>query len=117
MAERFSASISVARRVWDVATAQERAPLRHSDITLARLSPDGKRMATAGDDRVLKIWDMTTGAPVGEPVQHEYRLNALAFSPDGRRVVTASEGSVRVWDTESGSAITPPMLHNDRVLH
>ena len=74
-------------------------------------------MATVGEDRVLRIWDTATGAPVGQPVPHEYRMRAVAFSPDGRRVVTANEGSVRIWDTESGSAVTPPMQHDDRVMH
>jgi WD40 repeat protein len=104
-------------RVWNLETGQEQTQLQRSEITLARLSPDGKRMATAGDDRFLRIWDTVTGAQVGQPpVQHEYRLTALAFSPDGRRVVTANEGSVRVWDTESGNAVTPPMQHDGRVL-
>ena len=104
-------------RVWNVETAQERTDLRRSEITLARLSSDGRRMATAGADRVLRIWDTATGAPVGQPVPHEYRMTAVAFSPDGRRVATANEGSVRIWDTESGSAVTPPMQHDDRVMH
>jgi WD40 repeat protein len=74
-------------------------------------------MATAGENRVLQIWDTATGASVGQPVPHEYQITAVAFGPDGQRVVTANEGSVRVWDTESGSAVTPPMQHDDRVMH
>lgn len=104
-------------RVWNVETGQERTELRRSEIRLARLSPDGRRMATAGQDRVLRIWEMATGAPVGQPVPHEYQMTAVAFSPNGLRVVTANEGSVRIWDTESGSAVAPPMQHDDRVMH
>jgi WD40 repeat protein len=104
-------------RVWNVETAQERTELRRSEITLARLSPDGRRMATAGVDRVLRIWDTATGALVGQLVAHEHRMTVVAFSPDGRRVVTADEERVRIWDTESGGAVTPPMRHNDLVMH
>jgi tetratricopeptide (TPR) repeat protein len=39
------------------------------------------------------------------------------FSPDGRRVVTASEDEARIWDTASGLLVTPPLKHNDMVLH
>jgi WD40 repeat protein len=104
-------------RVWNVETAQERTELRRSEITLATLSPDGRRMATAGSDNVLRIWDTATGALVGQPVRHKYyRLRIVAFSPDGRWVVTADGGVVRIWDTESGNAVTPPLQH-DEVLH
>ena len=38
------------------------------------------------------------------------------FSPDGRRVVTASaDGTGRVWDAETGEPITPPLRHEDEV--
>jgi WD40 repeat protein len=115
--EILSVDFGGTARVWNVETAQERIKLRRSEITVARLSPDGRRMATAGKDRVLRIWDTATGAPVGQPVPHEHRMTVVAFSPDGRRVVTANEERVRIWDTESGSAITPPMQHDDLVMH
>ena len=117
--EILSVDFGGTARVWNAETAQERTELRRSEITLARLSPDGRRMATA-ERSILHIWDTTTGAPVGQPAGQpagRYRMTALAFSPDGRRVVTANEDSVRIWDTESGSAVTPPMQHNDRVMH
>ena len=115
--EILSVDFGGTARVWKVETGQERTELRRSEIRLARLSPDGRRMATAGENRVLQIWDTATGASVGQPVPHEYQITAVAFGPDGQRVVTANEGSVRVWDTESGSAVTPPMQHDDRVMH
>jgi WD40 repeat protein len=115
--EILSVALGGTARVWNVGTAQERTELRRSEITLARLSPDGRRMATAAVN-VLQIWDTATGAPVGQPVSHERRMTVVAFSPDGRRVMTADEGGrARIWDTESGSAITPPMQHAEGVMH
>jgi WD40 repeat protein/tetratricopeptide (TPR) repeat protein len=47
---------------------------------------------------------------------HEGKVHAAAFSPDGRRVVTASaDRTARVWDLATGEAITSPLRHDDEV--
>ena len=38
------------------------------------------------------MWDAESGEPVSEPLRHEGLVFAASFSPDGRRVVTASSG-------------------------
>jgi WD40 repeat protein len=38
-----------------------------------------------------RIWDEATSKPIGEPMKHQKKINAAQFSPDGQRVVTASE--------------------------
>ena len=102
-------------RLWNVKTGRERTEMRRKEIRLARLSPDGRSMATGG--RAVQVWDVATGAAVGRPVQSEYQLTALAFTPDGRRFATAHEGDVRIWETPTGKPVTPPMLHKSRVMH
>jgi WD40 repeat protein len=45
-------------------------------------------------------------------------LNHVAFSRDGRSVVTASDdGAVRVWDTATGDPVTPALRAGRRALH
>ena len=47
---------------------------------------------------------------------HEQEIESAAFSPDGRRVVTASrDHTARVWDAVTGEAITGPIRHGDIV--
>ena len=48
---------------------------------------------------------------------HESRVSARRFSPDGRRVVTASgDKTARVWDA-ARAALSPPLKHEGRVSH
>ena len=53
-------------------------------------SPDGTKIATASYDKTARLWDAATGKPLGEPLRHDARVNAVAFSPDGMKIATAS---------------------------
>jgi eukaryotic-like serine/threonine-protein kinase len=47
---------------------------------------------------------------------HDHEVEHAAFSPDGRRIVTASKDhTARVWDAGTGEAVTPPLRHGDIV--
>jgi WD40 repeat protein len=49
-------------------------------------------------------------------LQHEKRVVAAAFSPDGKSVVTASsDKTARMWDSGTGKPLGPPLLHQDKV--
>jgi WD40 repeat protein len=46
----------------------------------------------------------------------QWRSSQAAFSPDGRRVVTASrDGTARVWDAATGHPVIRPLLHGGKV--
>ena len=49
-------------------------------------------------------------------MKHEDNVNSAQFSPDGQRVVTASDDkTARLWDAASGKPIGVPMTHDDRL--
>jgi WD40 repeat protein len=74
------------------------------------LSPDGSWLAVAVD-RQVTVWDVNTGQ-VKQRLPHAARL--VAFSPDGRSLLTISAWAQR-WDVETGKAVYPaPIL--DRPL-
>ncbi len=81
--------------------------LRHVHWALAvAWSPDGKALASAGWDNTIRLWEPTTGRELRRFVNHSEPVSCVAFSPDGRVVVSGGGGispsSVRVWDVATG---------------
>jgi WD40 repeat protein len=76
--------------------------LRHADsIRAIAFSPDGKILASAGKDRVIRLWHPTTGKSLKELTGHTGIVVALAFSPDSKRLASAmrygDDDTVRCW--------------------
>jgi WD40 repeat protein len=67
-------------------------------------------------DNTARLWDTTTGEPAGPALQHRAGVFSVAFSPDGRSVLTASDDhTCRLWDAVTGEAVGPPLVHEQAV--
>ncbi len=91
---------------FDAATVQERGQVAVAlhDLRLAAYSPDGKQLATAGDEPVIALLDAATGREVRRLV-HKDLVEWFAWGPDSTRLLSAGrDGSVRLWDVATGES-------------
>ena len=71
-------------------------PLTHPRVAV---SPDGKSLAFAGQDRLIHVWDVASGAELAAFKGHTAEVKAVAFAPDGKLLASASDDSTAlVWD-------------------
>src|SRR5262249_5138959 len=96
-------------RVWDLATLRDLrtwfAPTRGSlwFVPGGRTRLVGGDGIGAGDGHTVHFFDATTGKPVRRFDGHDAALNAIAVTPDGKTIVTASEGGdgpLRTWTAD-----------------
>src|SRR5262249_10300333 len=82
-------------------------------VTGSALHPGGTLAATASQDKTVQLWDTATGQRHGDPLRHPHAVWALAFSPDGKYLLTnsgprfLSPSEVRVWDLATGQPVGP----------
>jgi WD40 repeat protein len=96
-------------RVWN---AEGRRQLRRFDAFTGRVerltfSPDGQRLAAAGQ-KIVRVWDTTTWQEVRpSPLAAKTNLRSVAFSPDGRLLATGgyAKTPVIIWNAATGEPI------------
>src|SRR5262249_39141561 len=110
--------------VRDAQTGQPTLTLKGHTVPICSMafSPDGQRLASGGggqksggvnvgDRAELKVWDAQTGQDLlSLPVANSTVIKCVAFSPDGKRLASATgpltnPGEVKVWDAQTGQEL------------
>ena len=74
-----------------------------SRVTKIVFSSDGATLASASEDRTIRLWDVTTGTHRHTLTGHNSHIYSVAFSPDGRTLASGSEnGRIRFWNVTTG---------------
>jgi WD40 repeat protein/serine/threonine protein kinase len=85
-------------RSWTIETRTPR-----SGIDAVAYRPDGRLVATAGEDGVIRLREPQSGRLLRILAGHANRIARLAWSPDGSTLASGSwDGTVRLWDAENG---------------
>jgi hypothetical protein len=91
-------------RLWDVQSRTRLLEFKgHRDaIYAARISPDGKQIATSSYDKSILIWDAITGELAGKRNGHNGAVFDLEFASNGLVLISASaDQTVKAWSTKS----------------
>lgn len=101
-------------RLWDTATGTYSHVLRgHTSwIDHALFSPDGTLIASVSRGRAIRLWETKSGSCRAEFVP-DSESNAVAFSPDGKLLVTTGASWINFYDTATGESRGTLSPHND----
>ena len=105
--------------IWDAISGKEihTAVKDLSWIRSSALTPDA-RFSVAWNTAGAQMSDRAALQPADKVLKHDGPVNWAGFSPDGKRVVTASaDGTARVWDTATARALTAGLKHDNGVRH
>ena len=76
----------------------------HTAAVVVAFSPDGRTLASAGEDDIICLWDANIGVRKKTFYGHEDYVSSVAFSPDGHLIASTSNGdeTLLLWDTNTG---------------
>lgn len=91
--------------------------IHNAGVYALTMMPNGKDVASAGDDFTVAVWDALSGRVAKRFTGHRQRVYGLAAAPDGDKIASASwDGTVRVWDVAEGRELWSTDAHAQGAL-
>lgn len=83
----------------------------------AAASPSGRYLAAGGVDKLLRVWDTTTGELAHSLKGHTESITALDWTSDSVVVTGDGKGNVRCWEVDMRRCFRAQRVHEDHVSH
>ena len=83
-------------------------------VSSVAFSHDSKLLASASNDKTVKVWDAATGTLQKTLEGHSHAVNSIAFSHDSKLLASASnDKTVKIWDAATGTLQQTLEGHSD----
>lgn len=93
--------------VWNVDTGELLKTLMGHDefesINSIVFSPDGKIIASASDDKTVRLWNFHTGLLI-QTLKHIAQVKDVVFSADGKTLISAGDDGIRIWNSNTAES-------------
>ncbi|MHC5723126.1 MAG: protein kinase domain-containing protein, partial [Nostoc sp.] len=87
-----------------------------NSVLSVAISPDGKTIASSGDDRTIKLWNLATGKQISSLNGYSQQVNVVVISPDGKTLVSGSnDNTIKIWNLATRKLIRTLDGHSDSV--
>lgn len=89
----------------------------HLNVYSVAISPDGQTLASCGDDKTIKIWNLNTGELLRTFTGHSDIVWSVTFSPDGQILASCSEDkTLKIWKLDTGELLHTLLGHSEGVV-
>src|SRR4051794_29171285 len=83
-------------------------------VCCVTFSPDGKTLASGGDDKTIRLWDVATRKQRASLKGHTDLVWSVAYSPDGEALASVSKDTtIKLWDVQTGKERVTLTGHTD----
>jgi WD40 repeat protein len=105
--------------LWKASTGKQRGACeihKMAAINDVAIDPDGKILATASEDKTIKLWDLDKGELKNNLTGHDDAVLCLAYSKDGKYLASGGKDhNVKIWDAATGKELANIEAHLNHV--